>query len=41
MTQIFMGRSGRSRWQERLQGSVINEIVRLTEGIDIHIVADR
>jgi len=41
ITQVFLGRSGRSRWEELLQRSVINEVVRLAEGIDIHIVADR
>jgi two-component system sensor histidine kinase KdpD len=41
ITQIFLGRSGRSRWEELLQRSVINEVVRLAEGIDVHIVADR
>jgi len=41
ITQIFLGRSSRSRWRELLRGSVINEVVRLAEGIDVHIVADR
>jgi two-component system sensor histidine kinase KdpD len=41
VTQIFLGRSGRSRWEEFLQGSVINDVVRMAEGIDVHIVADR
>src|SRR5262249_34514797 len=41
ITQIFLGRSGHSRWAELLQRSVINELVRLAEGIDAHIVADR
>ncbi len=41
ITQIFMGRSGRSRWHERFYGSVINDVVRLAEGMDVHIVADR
>jgi two-component system sensor histidine kinase KdpD len=41
VTQIFLGRSGRSRWEERLRGSVINEVIRRTEGIDVHVVADR
>ncbi|MBI3911227.1 MAG: universal stress protein [Armatimonadetes bacterium] len=41
VTQIFLGRSRRTRWQERLQGSVINDVVRLAEGIDVHVVADR
>jgi two-component system sensor histidine kinase KdpD len=41
VTQIFLGRSSRSRWTEFLRGSVINEVVRGAEGIDVHIVADR
>jgi two-component system, OmpR family, sensor histidine kinase KdpD len=41
VTQIFLGRSGQSRWAELLHGSVINEVVRRAEGIDVHIVADR
>lgn len=41
ITQIFLGRSGRSRWQEVLQGSVINDVIRCAEGIDVHVVADR
>ena len=41
VTQIFLGRSSRSRWQEIVRGSVINEVARLAEGIDLHIVADR
>ncbi len=41
VTQIFLGRSGRSRWEELWGGSVINNVVRLAEGIDVHIVADR
>jgi len=40
-TQLFLGRSGRSRWEELLQGSVINQLARLADGIDLHIVADR
>jgi two-component system, OmpR family, sensor histidine kinase KdpD len=41
VTQIFLGRSGQSRWAELLHGSVINDVVRRAEGIDVHIVADR
>jgi two-component system sensor histidine kinase KdpD len=40
-TQIFLGRSGRGAWHERFFGSVINDVVRLSEGLDVHIVADR
>ena len=41
ITQIFLGRSGRSRWQERLYGSIISDVIRLSPGIDVHVVADR
>lgn len=41
ITQIFLGRSGRTRWQERLHGSVISDVIRLSPGIDVHVVADR
>jgi two-component system sensor histidine kinase KdpD len=41
VTQIFLGRSGRTRWQERLHGSVISDVIRLSSGIDVHVVADR
>jgi two-component system sensor histidine kinase KdpD len=41
VTQICLGRSLRSRWQQLLRASIINEIVRLADGIDVHIVADR
>jgi two-component system, OmpR family, sensor histidine kinase KdpD len=41
VTQIFLGRSGRASWQDRLFGSVINDVVRLAEGMDVHVVADR
>jgi two-component system sensor histidine kinase KdpD len=41
VTQIFLGRSRRRRWEELLHGSVINEAIRLAEGIDVHVVADR
>ena len=41
VTEIILGRSGQSRWAELLHGSVINDVVRRAEGIDVHIVADR
>ena len=41
VTQIFLGRSGRSRWEALWGGSVINDVVSRSEGIDVHIVADR
>jgi two-component system sensor histidine kinase KdpD len=41
VTQICLGRSVRTRWQHLLRPSVIHEIIRLADGIDVHIVADR
>jgi two-component system sensor histidine kinase KdpD len=41
VTQICLGRSLRTRWQQLLRSSIINQIVMLADGIDVHIVADR
>jgi len=44
ITQIVVGSSGRSRWQElRSGGSVVRRITRLAarDGIDVHIIARR
>jgi two-component system sensor histidine kinase KdpD len=40
VTQIFLGRSRRSRWETWRHGSVINNVARDADGIDVHIVAD-
>lgn len=40
VTQIVIGHSGRTRWQEFVQGSIINDLVRLVRGIDVLIVAN-
>lgn len=40
ITQIVLGQSARTRWQEIRRGSIINEIMRHVRGIDIQIVAD-
>jgi two-component system sensor histidine kinase KdpD len=40
ITQIVLGRSARTRWQEIRRGSIINEIMRHVRGIDIQTVAD-
>ncbi|NPC93443.1 universal stress protein [Bacillus sp. WMMC1349] len=40
ITQIVLGQSARSRWEEIRKGSIVNTIMRQTDGIDIHIVAD-
>jgi two-component system sensor histidine kinase KdpD len=37
-TQLVLGASGRSRWAELLRGSVINEVLRHADGIDVHVI---
>lgn len=39
ITQIVVGHSDRSRWQEFLKGSIINQITRELRSVDILIVA--
>ena len=41
ITQIVMGHSDRSRWQEFLKGSVINRTTRQLRTVNILIVANR
>ena len=38
VTQIVLGQPSRSRWEEILRGSMINRLLRLNVGIDIHLV---
>lgn len=38
-TQIVLGSSRRSRWNELVQGSVINDVIRLSGNIDIQIIS--
>jgi len=40
VTQIIIGHSGRTRWQEFRQGSIVTQLVRLVRGIDVLIVAN-
>ena len=40
VTQIIIGHSGQTRLQEFLQGSLVNDLVRLVRGIDVLIVAN-
>lgn len=40
VTQILLGQSARTRWEEIKKGSIVNMIMRETSNIDIHIVAD-
>jgi two-component system, OmpR family, sensor histidine kinase KdpD len=39
-THIVLGESQRSRWIERLRGSVINEVLRHVSGIDVYVIGD-
>lgn len=38
ITQIVLGQPARSRWEEILRGSMINHLLRLDVGVDIHLV---
>lgn len=38
-TQIVLGASRRSRWNEATRGSVVNRVVRLSGPIDVHVVS--
>jgi two-component system sensor histidine kinase KdpD len=40
VTQVVLGQSARSRWEEVVKGSVVNRIMRETTGLDVLIVAD-
>jgi two-component system sensor histidine kinase KdpD len=40
ITQILLGQSARTRWEEIIKGSIVNTIMRKTKNIDIHIVSD-
>ena len=40
-TQIVLGTSNRSRWQELVNGSVINKVVRQSGLIDVHVISER
>ncbi|MGI8549287.1 MAG: universal stress protein, partial [Dehalococcoidia bacterium] len=39
-SHIVLGESQRSRWHERLRGSVINEVLRQVSGIDVYVIGD-
>ncbi|MEO7717180.1 MAG: universal stress protein [Capsulimonas sp.] len=41
VTEIIIGHSGRTAWQEFLQGSIINKLIRLVRGIDVLVVANK
>lgn len=38
VTQLVLGQPSRSRWEEIIRGSIINRLLRLSKGIDIHLV---
>ncbi|RAI44860.1 sensor histidine kinase [Rhodoplanes roseus] len=39
VTQIVVGKSGRSRWFEMLHGSVVHDLVRRAGNISVHVIA--
>jgi two-component system sensor histidine kinase KdpD len=41
VTQIVVGEPLRSRWQELLRGSFVNQLIRKATDIDIHVIARR
>ena len=38
-TQLVVGASGQSRWNEVVRGSVINDILRASGTLDVHVIA--
>ena len=38
-TQIVLGSSRRSRWAELTKGSVINRVISLASGVDVHVIS--
>lgn len=41
ITQIIIGQSAQTKWEEITKGSIINQLLHLIEGVDIHIVSAR
>jgi two-component system sensor histidine kinase KdpD len=41
VTQLVVGESRRSRWQEILRGSFVTELIRRATNVDIHVIAQR
>jgi two-component system, OmpR family, sensor histidine kinase KdpD len=39
VTQIGVGESLRSRWQEVLRGSFVNRLISKASSIDVHVIA--
>ncbi len=40
ITQIIMGETHRSRWQELLGGNIIHDVMRRTHDVDVYVIAD-
>lgn len=40
VTQIVLGESHRPRWKELVGQSIIARVLRETDGVDVHIIAD-
>ena len=38
-TQIVLGSTGRSRWHELINGSIVNRVVRRSGPIDVHVIS--
>jgi two-component system sensor histidine kinase KdpD len=41
VTQIIVGESLRSRWQELLRGSFVNRLIQRASNVDVHVIARR
>jgi nucleotide-binding universal stress UspA family protein len=41
VTQILVGESLRSRWQELLRGSFVNRLIQKASNVDVHVIARR
>jgi two-component system sensor histidine kinase KdpD len=41
VTQILVGESLRSRWQELVRGSFVNRLIQRASNVDIHVIARR
>jgi two-component system sensor histidine kinase KdpD len=39
VTQIVVGESVRSRWQELMRGSFVNRLISKASNIDVHVIA--
>ncbi|MBA2284459.1 MAG: universal stress protein [Ktedonobacteraceae bacterium] len=38
VTQLVLGQPARSHWEELIRGSIVNRLLRLSTGMDIHLV---